>query len=62
MVAQVAISEEGAVTVVLDSDDYEDDERRNLAGLALDDMLERAAEAALATWRALRADDGTCSD
>jgi hypothetical protein len=60
MVAQVAISEDGAVTVVLDSDDYEDEDRRNLAGLALDDMLERAADAALATWRALRTPDGEC--
>jgi hypothetical protein len=60
MVAQVAISEDGAVTVVLDSDDYEDDERRNLAGLALDDMLDRASAAALSTWRALRTDDGEC--
>lgn len=57
MYATVSIDEEGAVSVTVDSDEAEDDDAARLAGLALDDMLARAAATALDTWVKLRTDD-----
>lgn len=59
MIAQVQIDSDGGVTVTLDSDDYTaDEDAAPLAGLALDDLLDRAARKAVATWLELRSDDG----
>jgi len=60
MIAQVTITDDGDVTATVDSESYEDDDAAaRLAGLALDDMLARAAETAISAWFRLRSDDGT---
>lgn len=59
MICQVSITDDGDVTATVDSESYEDDDAARLAGLALDDMLARAAQTAIATWFRLRSDDGT---
>ena len=51
MVAVVSIDEDGAVMVTIDS---EGDEDMALRGLALDDLLDRAKNTALETWKQLR--------
>ena len=58
MVCQVSIDDDGAVTVSVDSDAADDDDAARLAGLALDDMLSRAATTAVETWLRIRVDDG----
>jgi hypothetical protein len=57
MIAQVSIDEDGAVTALVDSDPSSDDDDARLAGLALDDMLARAAATAIDTWFRIRADE-----
>lgn len=57
MLAQVTISETGDVTAIVDTESTDDDEASRLAGLALDDMLARAAETAIRTWFAIRTDE-----
>ena len=62
MIAQVQVTEDGAVTAVLDTDgaEVEDDDAAKLAGLEADDLLARVALAAIATWREIHGiDDGT---
>lgn len=60
MIAQVTVSEDGAVTATVDSDDYAaDDDTRSLMGLQLDAMLEQAAKTAISSWLTLHGtDDG----
>lgn len=61
MIAQVQVTEDGAVTAVLDTDgaEVEDDDAAKLAGLEADDLLARVALAAIATWREIHGiDDG----
>ena len=59
MIAVVSIDDDGAVCVTVDSDEEATDEdARTLAGLALDDMLARAASTVLDTWLQLRTGTG----
>ena len=60
MIAQVTITDDGDVTATVDSESHEDEDAARLAGLALDDMLARAAAAAVECWFRLRSEDG-CS-
>lgn len=62
MIAQVSIDEDGAVTVLVDSDECADDDGTRLAGLALDDMLDRASKTAIETWFSLRTGDDDAGD
>lgn len=57
MMVQVCIDEDGAVSVSIDSESEGDDEASRLAGLCLDDMVQRASETAIKSWFAIRADD-----
>lgn len=59
MIAVVSIDDDGAVCVTVDSsEEAADEDARTLAGLALDDMLARAAATALDTWLQLRTGTG----
>lgn len=60
MICQVSVDPEGAVTVVVDSDDALDEDAQKLQGLTMDAMCDRAAATAIAAWFELRGgkDDG----
>ena len=58
MMAQVTVSEDGAVTATLDTSDEEVDEKlARLAGLTADDLMARVTHYAVTAWLATRADD-----
>lgn len=61
MLAQVTVTEDGAVTAILDTEAADDDDAAKLAGLEADALLERVAQTAVATWNQIHngTDDGT---
>lgn len=57
MMCEVQIDDEGAVTVIVHSGEDDDETTRVLAGLSLEDMLDRASHTAVDTWTKLRTED-----
>lgn len=60
MICQVIIDPDGCVTVTLDTD--HDDCPTELVGLTVDDMLDQAGRAAVATWVEMHCDKEATED
>ena len=58
MICTVQVDVEGAVVVVVDSDEALDEDAQRLQGLELDAMLDRASKTAIETWFSIHSERG----